>query len=105
VPTVTVTATDWLYVIVQAPETDAEIMGQHDAATDVRFIPAFKNKENAQQGLLQLSTTRGAKYEIQAMIVEDLKRHASEKGFLVFVLGADGRIEEQILPLEDPPSP
>jgi hypothetical protein len=94
----TVTATDWLYVIVQDPETDAEIMGQYDEAADLRFIPAFKTKDDAQQGLLQLPTSRGAKYEIQALIVEDLKRYASEKGFLLFVLSAEGKIEAQIPP-------
>jgi hypothetical protein len=94
----TTTPTDWLYVIVQNPETNAEIMGQHDEVADVRFIPAFKTKDDAQQGLLQFPTTRGAKYEIQALILEDLQRYAGEKGFLLFVLDADGRIEERIIP-------
>jgi hypothetical protein len=96
VPTTAVT--DWLYVVVQNPETDAQIMGQHDRASDIRFIPAFKTKDEAQQGLLQLATTRGVKYEIQAMIMEDLQRHAAEEGFLLFVLDADGRILEKIAP-------
>jgi hypothetical protein len=94
----TTAATDWLYVVVQNPETDAQIMGQHDEVNDIRFIPAFKSKEDAQQGLLQLPTTRGFKYEIQAMILEDLQRHASTQGFLLFVLDTDGRILEQIAP-------
>lgn len=94
----TTAVTDWLYVVVQNPETDAQIMGQHDGASDIRFIPAFKTKDDAQQGLLQLATTRGVKYEIQAMIMEDLQRHAAEQGFLLFVLDADGRILEKIAP-------
>ena len=94
----TITATDWLYVVVQNPDSDSQIMGQHDEAADVRFIPAFKTKEDAQQGLLNLPTARGAKYEIQALIAEDLQRYASERGFMLFVLDADGRIEEQIAP-------
>lgn len=94
----TTAATDWLYVVVQNPETDAQIMGQHDEVNAIRFIPAFKSKEDAQQGLLQLPTTRGLKYEIQAMILEDLQRYASAQGFLLFVLDTDGRILEKIAP-------
>ncbi|MDJ0784599.1 MAG: hypothetical protein QNJ22_21730 [Desulfosarcinaceae bacterium] len=92
----TIADTDWLYVVVQNPDTDSQIMGQLDAANDIRFIPAFTTKDDAQQGLLQLPTARGAKYEVQALIVEDLKRYASEKGFVLFVLDAEGRILEQI---------
>ena len=92
------TATDWLYVIVQNPETDSQIVGHHEEALDVHFIPAFTSKEDAQQGLLQLPTARGSKYEAQAMIFEDLHRYASEKGWMLFVLDADGRINEQIAP-------
>lgn len=92
------TATDWLYVIVQNPETDSQIVGQYDEAHDVHFIPAFKSKEDAQQGLLQLPTSRGSKYEIQAMIFEDLHRYASEKGWMLFILDAEGHISEQIAP-------
>jgi hypothetical protein len=94
----TTTATEWLYVIVQNPESNAEIMGQHDEGVDVRFIPAFRTKDDAQQGLLRFPTTNGAKYEIQALILEDLQRYAWERGFLLFVLDADGRIEERIVP-------
>jgi len=94
----TIAATDWLYALVKNPETAAQIVGQHDEASDVSFIPTFKTKDDAQQGLLQLPTTRGAKYEVQALIVEDLQRYAAEKGFILFVLDADGRVLEQIPP-------
>ena len=94
----TIAATDWLYAIVKNPETAAQIMGQHDEASDVSFIPTFKTKDDAQQGLLQLPTARGAKYEVQALIMEDLQRYAAEKGFILFVLDADGRILEKIAP-------
>jgi hypothetical protein len=96
--TVPTAATDWLYVVVQNPDSDAQIMGQHDEAHDIRFIPAFRTKEDAQQGLLQLPTARGVKYEVQAMIIEDLRRYASEMGSLIFLLDADGRILEKLAP-------
>ena len=41
---------------------------------------------------------KNATYEIKALILEDLRRYAWEKGFLLFVLDADGRIEERIIP-------
>jgi hypothetical protein len=94
----TTATTDWLYVVIQNPETDAQIMGQHDEAHDIRFVPVFKSKEDAQQGLLQLPTTRGVKYEIQAMILEDLQRYTAELGFVLFILDADGHILEKIAP-------
>jgi hypothetical protein len=95
----TTTATDWLYVVVQNPDMDAQIMGQLDEAHDIRFIPAFKSREDAQQGLLQLTTARGVKYEIQALIMEDLQRYASEMGSLIFLLDVDGHILEKIAPV------
>lgn len=95
----TLTANDWLYVVVQNPETDSQIVGQHDEALDVHFIPAFKSKEDAQQGMMQLPRNRGAKYEVQAIIFEDLHRYASDKVYMLFVLDADGRVLEQIAPL------
>jgi hypothetical protein len=98
-PVPTLTATDWLYVVVQNPETDSQIVGHHDEALDVHFIPAFKSKEEAQQGLLQLPKSRGGKYEVQAIIFEDLHRYASDKVYMLFVLDADGRVVEQIAPL------
>lgn len=94
----TLTATDWLYVLVQNPETDSQVVGQHDEVLNVHFIPAFKSKEDAQQGLLQLPTSRGFKYEVQAMIFEDLHRYASDKGYMLFVLDGDGHVMEQIAP-------
>jgi len=90
----------WLYVIVKNPGADEQIVGQRDDELAIAFIPAFREKEAALSGLLNLPREPGGKYEIQAIIFEDLERHSAENGFLIFLLDHQGRILEKIRPGE-----
>lgn len=89
-------ATTWLYVAVQKSGPNEQIVGQNDTEHDVPFIPAFLNKETAQQAMLHLHLERKGKYEVQAIIYEDLARHATKNGFLIFVLDEDGHVLERL---------
>ena len=62
------------------------------------FIPAFYEKDNAQQCLIQLITEKGKKYEAQAILFEELAKDAAQHGFSIFMLNADGEILEEIAP-------
>jgi hypothetical protein len=92
----TIEATTWLYVAIQKTGPNEQIVGQTDTEHDISYIPAFRDKEVAQQALFQLQLEKKKKIEVQAIIYEDLARHAAENGFLVFVLDEDGNVLERL---------
>jgi len=89
----------WYYVVIQSPGTsDEKLLGYSDEETQSTFIPCFKTKETAQQCfLLMPKDIMKEKYEVQAVIGEDLIRHAEENRFNIFLLDDKGKILEQIL--------
>ena len=92
----TIEATTWLYVAIQKGGPGEQIVGQTDSEHEISFIPAFLNKESAQQAMFHLHLEKKKKYEVQAIIYEDLARHAIENGFLVFVLDDEGKVLERL---------
>jgi hypothetical protein len=92
----TVQATTWLYVAIQKIGNTEQIVGQTDTEHDVSYIPAFLSKEAAQQAMFHLHLEKKGKYEMQAIIYEDLARHATEGGFLIFVLDDEGKVVERL---------
>ena len=88
----------WVWVVVQDPGGDEHFLGQHDEKDDISFIPAFADKEAAQQGLLSLIRAPGHKYEVQAILREELVKDAAAGGFLIFLLNESGDILEKIKP-------
>jgi len=88
----------WIWVIVQNPGENEQFLGQHDDKKNVSFIPAFYEKDIAQQCLIQLITEKGNKYEAQAVQFEELAKDAAQHGFSIFMLNADGEILEEIAP-------
>ena len=92
----TVQATTWLYVAIQKIGNAEQIVGQTDTEHDVSYIPAFLSKETAQQAMFHLHLEKKGKYELQAIIYEDLAQHAIEDGFLIFVLDEEGKVVERL---------
>jgi len=90
----------WIYVMVQNPDSDDRIVGQSDAENGVSFIPVFLDKAAATQGMLHLAKEKGQKYEIQAIIFEDLERYAAQSQFLLFVLNDEGEIIDRRTPYQ-----
>jgi hypothetical protein len=91
-------ADTWIWVIVQDPSGNEQFLGQHDDKKDVSFIPAFYEKDIAQQAIGKLITEKGPKYEAQAILFEELTKDAAQHGFFIFMLNADGEIQEEISP-------
>jgi hypothetical protein len=85
-------AEGWVWVVVQTLEGTEQYLGQHDEKADVVFIPAFNDKESAQNGLLSLKRQPRGKYEVQAVYLEELQKDAAANGFVVFILDDEGRI-------------
>ena len=92
------TPDSWIWVVVQNPGSDEQFLGQHDRDQDISFIPAFFDKEDAQQCLIHMATRKEDKYEVQAALFGELTKDASRNGFMIFMLNADGKILEKIKP-------
>jgi hypothetical protein len=88
----------WIWVVVQDPGTNEQFLGQLDEDKSESFIPAFYQKEEARQCLIQLKTEKGKKYEVQAIFFDELAEDAVKNGFMIFMLNAEGEIMKKIKP-------
>lgn len=91
----------WIWIIVMDPESAPQYLGQQDEDTGVAYIPAFLDKEDAQQGVLRLSIEKGKKIEIQAVLYDQLTEDAAGNGFHIFIISAQGTILERISPTDE----
>ena len=90
----------WVYVLVQNPGTDDNIVGQIDEEHDISLIPMFLDKDAASQGVLHMAKEKGKKYEIQAIIFEDLEKYALEGQSILFVIDNDGKVIDKRAPFQ-----
>jgi hypothetical protein len=88
----------WVWVVVQDPGGNEQFLGQHDEHENVSFIPTFYSKEDAQSCFINMDRQKGQRYEIQAILYEELAKDAAKNGFMIFVLNANGEILEKIKP-------
>ena len=96
--TKSISATSWVYVLVQNPGGDEQIVGQRDAENDIAFIPMFLDKDSAMQGVVHLVKEQGKKLEIQAIIYEDLVGYAARGEFILMVLDGQGQVIDKLIP-------
>ena len=96
--TKSISATSWVYVLVQNPGGDEQIVGQRDTESDIAFIPVFLDKDSAMQGVLHMVKEKGKRYEVQAIIFEDLAGYAARGGFVLTVLDGEGQVIEKMAP-------
>ena len=88
----------WVWVIVQDPGEGEQFLGQHDKQENISFIPAFHSKEDAQQCFMNMTRLKGRKYEVQAILTEELVKDAAAGGFMIFLLNENGDVLERIKP-------
>ena len=93
----------WVWVVVQDPSGNEQFLGQHDKQENISFIPAFHSKEEAQQCFLNLARQKGRKYEVQAILYEELAKDAAANGFMIFLLDENGDVLKKIKPSADSP--
>ena len=87
----------WIWAIVQNPGNNESFLGQHDKTNDIRFIPAFYDKDTALRCIDMFNKDKSIeKNEPQAILVEDLVNYATENGFLIFILDKNGKILDKI---------
>ena len=87
-----------VWVVVQTLEGAEQYVGQHIPDQDIRFIPFFQEKEDAQYGLSLMPRQKGSRYEIQAIRFRELARDAARQGFLLFRTDGEGQILDKIDP-------
>ena len=88
----------WVWVVVQDPGGKEQFLGQQDQQENISFIPAFHTKEEAQQCFMSLARQKGRKYEVQAILHEELLKDAAADGFMIFLLNENGDVLEKIKP-------
>jgi hypothetical protein len=88
----------WVWVVVQDPGGQEQFLGQHDKLENISYIPVFDSKEEAQQCLLNIARRKNCKYEVQAILLEELTKDAAAGGFMIFLLNENGEILERIKP-------
>jgi len=88
----------WVWVIVQDPGGNEQFLGQRYEDDKTTFIPAFREKEEAQACLPLIQKDQSFKYEVQAIRFSQLAPHAAESGFMVFILDGSGHILDKIKP-------
>ena len=89
---------NWYYVIVQNPGTSVEqFVGYKDEKSNSQFLPVFKTREEAQQCFQLIPKDLfNAKYEIQAVIEDDLLRVSEEQNFKLYLLDGQGSIVDTV---------
>lgn len=86
----------WIYVLVEVIANAEQIVGRHDTERNIRFIPIFMSRDTAQIGAVRLAIEN--KFEIQAMLFEDILQYASANQSLIFVMDQQGAILTKMTP-------
>ena len=91
-------ADQWVWVVVQDPGGKAQFLGQHDKLENISYIPVFHSKDEAQQCFMNLARRKNFKYEVQAILVEELAKDAAANGFMIFLMNENSGVLERIKP-------
>ena len=94
----TIKKDQWIYVVVHGSEENVQLLGQQDTENNVSFIPVFIKKEDALMNLNLLAREKGRKYEVHAILYEDLVARIADQGFMLFVLNDSGEVVDKIKP-------
>jgi len=88
----------WFYAVVQNPGSSGEqLMGFNDGKTGTDFIPVFSTREEAQQCFLVMpKDVINDKYEVQAIIEDDLITISEQGRYVVYHMDHKGSIKETI---------
>ncbi len=85
---------NWYFIIVQNPGTsDEEFVGFTHPETRDNFLPAFKTRQEAEACFhLMPKDPFKEKYDIHAIIEEDLMSAADRAGHHIYILDKTGKI-------------
>ena len=88
----------WIHVVVQNPGTSGEeLMGYATEQIPEPFIPAFATRDEALACFLIMpKDVMKKKYEVHAMLKEDLMAQAKANGFKIFLMDDKSRIKQEL---------
>ncbi len=88
----------WFYIIVRNPDTPrSEFVGFSDDVSGEKFLPVFKCKQDAKDCFAKLpKDVFKEKYDVHAVIQEDILFTAKQEGHDVYVVDETGRILNQL---------
>ncbi len=89
---------EWFYCVVENTGSSSDnLVGYENNEIKTKFIPVFKTKEEAQQCfLLMPKDAINLKYEIQAIIKEDLFIQTEKTGYKIFLMDDKGKIIKEL---------
>lgn len=88
----------WVYVVIQDPNSNPQYLGQHEEDTGISYIPIFLEKEDALMCMNLMARDKQKLSETQAVIYEELVGHAATAGFRLYLLNKTGEVIEKITP-------
>jgi hypothetical protein len=86
----------WIWAVVQNPGKDESFLCQYDEPNDIRFIPAFYDKDSALRCIALLKKDKAQEFEPHAIILEDLVSYTRKNGFVIFILDKDGTVVDKL---------
>ena len=87
----------WVYAIIQNPGGSEQLVGFMDN-NNVKYLPVIKAKEDAEYFLSYMTREPGMRYEVQAIIYEDVLTYAKENCFQLYIIDKEGNITHKIDP-------
>jgi hypothetical protein len=95
--TISMAKQTWVYAVFSNPGKDEKLTGFQDKNGGI-FIPVLKTNNEAEIFLGYMPLEPGTRYEVQAIIFEDVLKYAREKGSLVYLVSEKGEILEEEAP-------
>jgi hypothetical protein len=83
----------WVYAVIGNPGADEKLAAFHEE-NESTYIPILKTKNEAELFLSCMPRQPGIRYEVQALIFEDILSYAKENKSLVYVVNDKGVIQE-----------
>jgi|WetSurMetagenome_2_1015567.scaffolds.fasta_scaffold206943_2 hypothetical protein len=95
--TISISKQNWVYAVFNNPG-EAEKLTGFQNKNGRTFIPVLKTNNEAEVFLGYIPREPGTRYEVQAIIFEDVLKYARENGSLVYLVSERGEILEEEAP-------
>jgi hypothetical protein len=92
--TISIAKQTWVYAVFNFSSGDEQLTGFQDQNGGT-FIPVLKTSNEAEVFLGYIPREPGTRYEVQAIIFEDVLKYARANGSLVYLVNEKGEILEK----------
>jgi hypothetical protein len=95
--TISISKQTWVYAVFNKDGEDEKLTGFQDKNGNM-FIPILKTNKEAEIFLSYIPWESDRRYDVQAIIFEDVLNYARESGSLVYLVNGKGEILEEGIP-------